>query len=201
MQPQNDELLKADSLPAENGQTPLFINRSLYTRRHMQKVYQAATPRYLIWILAIACVMILISFGSMLYLRLSGEVQEPIPTASWLSLCYILLAAAYFLRLRSWLGARRYEKVNDELHPGRTQEIIFSFYEDHGQAVSNLSAEPERAEYISIIRVKETKEHLLLFRRQRLFYHLDKAGFEKGDSKAFIAFLQEKIPSAQFHLK
>lgn len=192
---------QAQAATAEPEQTPLFINRTCYTRRHMQKVYQAAMPRYLMWVLGIACVLILISFGSMLYLRLSGEVQEPIPAASWLSLCYILLAAAYFLWLRSWLGARRYEKVQDELHPGRTHEITFSFYEDHGEAVSNLSAQPERAEYASIIRVKETGEHFLLFRRQRLFYHLDKAGFEKGDSKAFAAFLQEKIPSAQFQLK
>ena len=103
--------------------------------------------------------------------------------------------------LRNWLGARRYERMNQELHPGITPQVSWHFYADHATAQSNLSEKIERIDYDNVIRVKETKEDFLLFRRMRLFYHLEKAGFNLGEAADFGVFLQEKIPSAKFQLK
>jgi len=180
---------------------PRFINTTVHTRRHMQRAYQASMPLWRILLVTGLCILVVLIFAATLAISISSGGEIAMPVTSIIALIYVALMIVYVFFLRSWLAARRYEKVNGELYPGKTPQVTWHFYEDHVTAQSNLSETIEQVEYSGIIRVKETKTHFLLFRRMRLFYHLDKAGFEQGDKGEFAAFLQEKIPDAVFQLK
>jgi len=186
---------------SEQRAEALFANTTLHSRRHMQKAYRASTPVWLLWVVAIPSILVLAGFIAELYSALSMDNLSDISLDSWLAPVYIVFLNVYVLWLRNDWGARRYEKIQGELYPGKMLELKWRIFADHMEASNSVSEQMERAEYASIIRVKETKEQILMFRRQRLFYHLDKAGFEKGDAAAFIAFLKEKIPNAKFQLR
>lgn len=178
-----------------------FINTTIHTRRNMQRAYQASMPRWRILLMTGMYILVVLIFVATLAICISSGGEIAMPVSSIIALIYVVLMSIYVLFLRSRLAARRYEKVNAELHPGKTPQATWHFYEDHITAQSNLSETIEQVEYFSIVRVKETKEGFLLFRRMRIFYLLDKAGFEQGDKGEFAAFLQEKIPDAIFQLK
>jgi len=186
---------------SEQNSDPLFIITTVHTRRHMQRVYQASMPLWLILLLIGLCTLVGIIFAATMAISISSGGEIAMSASTVIAFVYAVLMIVYAFFLRSWLGARQYEKVNGELYPGKTPQVTWHFYEDHITAQSNLSETIEQVEYSGIIRVKETKTHFLLFRRMRLFYHLDKAGFEQGDKGEFAAFLQEKIPDAVFQLK
>ena len=152
----------------------LFINATAHTRQHMQRVYQAAMPGWLVGAMGGLCALCLALFALPVLIGGEGSLS---PSAI-LCLVYLALMTGYVFFLRNWLGARRYERVNREMHPGKIPGVTWHFYEEYAQAQSVFSENAERVEYENIIRVKETKTDLLLFRKMKRFYHLDKAGIQ-----------------------
>lgn len=181
-------------------QQPLFRIVTTCTRKFMQKTYQASIPLWTI-VFRMTMAVILLSSFAFFFIILCIDDLSTLPFIAGFSLGYAIYLLIDCLWLRSFLAARRFEKRTQELYPGQTQELIIHAFEDHMEAATNLTEQTERIDYGCIIRVKETKELILLFRKQRLFYQLEKDGFEQGSVPEFIAFLKEKIPAAKFNVK
>lgn len=181
-------------------QQPLFRIVTTCTRNCMQKAYQASIPLWKIVFRMTMAVILLSSFAFFFIILLIDDLST-LPFIAGCSLGYAIYLLIDCLWLRSFLAARRFEKRTQELYPGQTQELIIHAFEDHMEAATNLTEQTEQIDYGCIIRVKETKGLILLFRKQRLFYQLEKDGFEQGSAPEFIAFLKEKIPAAKFNVK
>lgn len=180
-------------------QQPLFRIVTTCTRNCMQKVYQASIPLWTIVFRMTMAVILLANFT--FFFIFCIDDLSMLPFIGWFSLAYAIYLIIDCLWLRCFLAARRFEKRTQELYPGQTQQLTIHAFEDHMEAATNLTEQTEQIDYGCIIRVKETKELILLFRKQRLFYQLEKDGFEHGSSDEFIAFLKEKIPTAKFNVK
>lgn len=178
---------------------PLFRIVTTCTRNCMQKAYQASIPPWRTAFVLAMAVILLASFT--FFFIFSIDDLSTLPFIGWFSLAYAIYKIIDCLWLRCFLAARRFEKKMQELYPNQTQQLTIHAFEDHMETATNLTEQTEQMDYGCIIRVKETKELILLFRKQRLFYQLEKAGFEQGSAPEFIAFLKGKIPAAKFNVK
>lgn len=122
------------------------------------------------------------------------------PPLVWLALLYVIASVVYFSYLRSFLLARRHEKISRELNPQYPTVAVLEFGEAQVLIKTNLNENTEELAYDKIVRVKETREDILLYRHQRLFYHLDKASFTQGTLADFLVFIQGKCPGSKFSL-
>jgi len=180
-------------------QQPLFRIVTTCTRKFMQKTYQASMSLWRTAFVLAMAVILLSSFA--FFFILCIDDLSMLPFIGWFSLAYAIYLIIDCLWLRCFLAARRFEKRMQELYPDQTQQLTIHAFEDHMEAATSLTEQTEQIDYGCIIRVKETKELILLFRKQRLFYQLEKTGFEQGSAPEFIAFLKEKIPAAKFNVK
>ena len=74
-------------------------------------------------------------------------------------------------------------------------EVFVDLYPDEMVAGISVSEERQKTTYDHIIRLKETKYLILLWRPQKMFYPIEKARLEGGTVDELKAFLQEKNPN------
>lgn len=170
---------------------PRFEARYTPTRELLREAYTATQP---IWYLITVTLMTLCMLGLGVYYIM---LMRQFPGRSiFRGVLLITLGVAYgaYILLRPGLIARKRIKMYREVYDGTT--CVCRFYDDQFKTVDPTGGELT-VPYGKIIKVTQTKRLILLWRAQRLYHPLEKAGFTQGDPEQFLSFLKEKAPQAK----
>lgn len=171
-----------------NRTEPLFTNKCTYTKEVYRDSYlNFNKPKRTLFVIITSFFMLI----TLLELMLNAATFE-INFAFFL----LFIGLIVFLFVPLYNSNLSYKRSLEIYH----EEIVvsLSFFEDRFVTIAHPSNATFTIQYSQLKRVIATKKLYLLVVHLRLFYIIDKNGFDKINMLEFEQFLHQKAPKAKF---
>lgn len=174
---------------SEAKENPRFFGQCTFNKATFTEATWATLRGARTWVRV--CLALFFLAFSIYYLTLS--IRWGLSPVYAILMFFITLVYSLLLPLNVHLIVRRQLKRMEEMGKADTR-IDFAFHDDCLLIQASTEEKEENTAYDRIVRVQETKNLLLIWRRQRLYYFIEKATLSGGTEKELIAFLKEKNP-------
>lgn len=167
--------------------TPRFTGKYSHTKKNIMESTLAAVSGWQRWLICILAGYILI-LSVVLLFNPTNETPDYIRLGGMIFLSVFLI---FYRPLYAWSYTRTTCKRMEEMGT-ENAEVSLQLYDDVLLGSSSTSEDVSKTTYDHIIRLQETKNLLLLWRPQRLYYPIEKTKLEGGSVDELKAFLKEK---------
>lgn len=173
---------------SETSSSPRYTGRADFSKKNYTEATWATMSGSRTWV-RVGFALFFLAAGLFFLLN---AIRHQLSLFSPIVILVMSVLYGLLLPLNVYYIVRKQFKRMEELGKADLQ-LRFSFTEDEMAVSTNLDDKKDNTPYDRIVRVQETKNLLMVWRRQRMFHFIEKAGLSCPPAE-LKAFLKEKNP-------